>query len=239
LEPYDCSAALLADDRFVAAPDDCSEQVDSSAGGCSGLPDGCSVATTDAHSALVVRIRDSAEHSAPAGCSEPVDLAPDDCWVAVPDDHSVPEARTRDSVEDLAPAGYLVPADSSQADCSEPVDLAPDDCWVAVPDDHSVPEARIRDSAGHLIPAGYSAPALPVAHLLASLRAGFQADLRRVAASQAVKGPQHSLAVQRSQRRAEPSLPTAAVLQAVRDAAPAPAVSPRTTAAVAVALFWR
>jgi len=112
--------------------------------------------------------------------------------------------RIRDSADHSAPVGYSAPADSSPAGCSE--------------------------QAG-------SAEAAPADHSLASLPADFRTDSQRVAASQAVKAPRHSLAVQRSQRLAESSSLAAAVLQAVRDAAPAPAVSPQTTAAVAVALF--
>lgn len=84
VEPDDCSAALLADDRFavVALPDDCWEPVDSSADDCSepvGSAAGdCWAAVPDDHSVPVVRSHDSAEHSALAGYSVPADSSPAD-----------------------------------------------------------------------------------------------------------------------------------------------------------------
>lgn len=152
------------------------------------------------------------------------------------------EARNHGSAGDSAPADYSVPVDSSQADCSEQADSAPDDCWVALAwDDHSVRAAGIRDLAqGCWLPDGCSEPvdsaeAVPVAHLLALLPAGFRADSQLVVASQAWKAPRHSLVVQRSLQPAESSSPSVDVLRAVPDAAPALAVSPQMTAAAAVA----
>ena len=159
-EPDDCSAALQADDHFAAAlPGDCLAPVDSSVD----------------------------------DCSERAGSAPDDCWVAVPVDHSAPEAQIRGSAADLAQAGYSAPADSLLGDCSEQVGSARDDCWAApASGDHSALAAGIRDWAqGYLLPDGCSgqadwAAAVMVAHSLASLQAGFQADSQRVAASQGV-----------------------------------------------------
>ena len=118
---------------------------------------------------------------------------PDDCWAAAPDDHSVPEVRLRGSAaEDSALAGYSASADSSRADCSEQVAPVPGGSAVRTQDDHSALAARTRDSAqGCWRPDGCSEPvdsaeAVPVVHLLASLRAGFQADSQQVAESQAV-----------------------------------------------------
>jgi hypothetical protein len=188
-EPGDCSAALLADDRFFAA----------------ALPDDCWAAAPDDHSVPEVRLRGSAaEDSAQAGYSASADSSRADCLEqAAP----VPGGS---AAEDSAEAGYSASADSSRADCLEQVapvpggsaaedsaeagssasaDSSRDDCLeqvapvpggsaVRTQDDHSAQEVRTAD---------YSAQADSVADdwaarcLLAFLPDGCQADSQPVA----------------------------------------------------------
>jgi hypothetical protein len=210
--PDDCSAELQADDRFAAVAartDDSPEQVDSVAAGCLERVDSA-----------------GADYLAPAGS------APDGCWVAASDDSAADYSEQADSPEQA-----LAGCRSELAGCSEPVDLAPDGYSVAASDDHCAPAVLPDDSPEQVDSA--AAGSVVVGSAAHSQRASRQADLPAdwrvlAAVSRAWTAQRHSRAMVQP---AESSSPVAAVLPAGRDAGPALAASPQTTAVAAGARF--